>query len=224
MIILKLHDMELKKYLINFFNKKKLNKSISCLAFWDRSTRIDDRVYLGATARLMNCTIGKYTRIKPGCVFKNVDMGNYCSIANDVMIGLGQHPTCYISTNSIFYKPGIRDDFARKIDFEEEKRTTVGNDVWIGNGAVVMDGVTIGNGAIIASRAVVTKNIPAYAIVGGVPAKVLKYRFTDDVVAALQESNWWNLGDDEIMTVLGIFTDKDITAGKVRDAFQSVRS
>lgn len=212
--------MDLKKYLTNFFNAKKRNKSISFFAFWDKDTEIDDRVYLGATARLMNCRVGKYTRIKPGCVFKNVDVGNYCSIANDVMAGLGQHPTGYLSTNSIFYKAGISADFAREIDFEEERRITIGNDVWIGNGAVIMDGVTIGNGAIIASRAVVTKDIPPYAVVGGVPAKVIKYRFAPDIIAALEASQWWNLEDDAILAALPIFTDPAITAEKIREVFK----
>lgn len=152
--------MDLSKYLKNFFSKKKLNKSISWFALWDAESEFPDDVYLAPFSRLMNCKVGRYTRIKPGCVFKNVTIGRFCSFANDVMIGLGQHPTFLLSTNSIFYKKGISDKFAHAIDYDEEPRTTIGNDVWIGNGAVVMDGVTIGDGAIVASRAVVTKDVP----------------------------------------------------------------
>ena len=156
--------MDLKQYLTNFFNRKKLKKSISWFSFWDKQTELSDLVYLGFSARLHNCKVGKYTRIKPGCVLKNVVIGNYCSFANDVMVGLGQHPTNLISTNSIFYKSGITSRFARHIEFQEEKVTYIGNDVWIGNGAVIMDGVSIGDGAVIGARAVVTKDIPDYAI------------------------------------------------------------
>ena len=214
--------MELKKYLLNFFNSKKRFKPISFFSFWDKETQIDDRIYLGATARLSNSKVGKYTRIKPGCVIKNADIGNFCSIANDVIIGPGQHPTKFISTNSIFYKPGITDYFASDIDFEEEPRITIGNDVWIGNGALIMDGITIGNGAVIASRAVVTKDVEPYAIVGGVPAKTLKFRFNDDVIKALESTKWWLLDDDKIKKILPIFTDCDLTADKIKKAFSAI--
>lgn len=211
--------MDLGKYLRNFFSKKKFIKSISWLSFWDSQTEIPNELYLAPFARLLNCKVGKYTRIKPFCVFKNATIGAYCSIANDVMIGLGRHPTFLLSTNSVFYKKGITDRFAKEIDFDEELHTVVGNDVWIGNGALVMDGVTIGNGAIVASRAVVTKDIPPYAIVGGVPAKVLKYRFEPDVIEALEASEWWNLSNEEIEKVLPIFTKDDLTANDIRKTF-----
>ena len=214
--------MELKQYLVNFFNMKKLKKSVSLFAFWDKDTELSNCVYLGFSARLHNCKVGKYTRIKPGCVLKNVIIGNYCSFANDVMIGLGQHPTKFLSTNSIFYKRGITGKFARHIDFEEEKTTYVGNDVWIGNGAVIMDGVHIGDGAIVGSRAVVTKDVPPYAIVGGIPAKIIKYRFSEEIIHAIENTKWWNLSDCEIEKILPIFTQRDITAEKINNAFKTI--
>lgn len=210
--------MDLGKYLKNFFSAKKFNKSISWVSFWDSTTEIPNELYLAPFARLMNCKVGRYTRIKPGCVFKNVTIGKYCSFANDIMIGLGQHPTFLLSTNSVFYKAGITDKFAKEIDYDEEPRTYIGNDVWIGNGAVVMDGVTIGDGAIVASRAVVTKDVPPYAIVGGVPAKVLKYRFSEEIISELLEWKWWDLPDDEISKILPLFTDNEITIEKIRQA------
>lgn len=214
--------MDISRYFPSFFSRKKLLKHISFLAFWDKSTEIPNEVYLAPFSRLVNCKVGKYTRIKPGCVFKNVTIGNYCSFANDVMIGLGQHPTKLLSTNSIFYKKGITGRFAHHIDFEEEKTTYVGNDVWIGNGAVVMDGVHIGDGAIVGSRAVVTKDVPPYAIVGGVPAKVIRYRFSEDVIRAIEATKWWNLSDSEIEQILPIFTQEDITVEKINNAFKTV--
>ena len=207
--------MDLKQYLTNFFNRKKLKKSISWFSFWDKQTELSDLVYLGFSARLHKCKVGKYTRIKPGCVLKNVVIGNYCSFANDVMVGLGQHPTNLISTNSIFYKSGITSRFARHIEFQEEKVTYIGNDVWIGNGAVIMDGVSIGDGAVIGARAVVTKDIPAYAIVGGIPATVIKYRFSSDVIEALAKARWWDLPDDIIEGNLSLFTKADLSVADI---------
>lgn len=211
--------MDLKKYLLNFLSKKKFRKSISWFAFWDSSTYIPDNVYLAPFSRLMNCQVGKYTRIKPGCVLKNVTIGKYCSFANDIMIGLGQHPTFLLSTNSVFYKSGITDKFANKIDYDEEPRTYIGNDVWIGNGAVVMDGVKIGDGAVVASRAVVAKDVPPYAVVGGVPAKILKYRFSQEVIDKLLKIRWWDLSDEDIQKALPIFTEKNITTEKLEHFF-----
>lgn len=215
--------MELKQYLANFFNTKKLNKSISWFSFWDKNTELSDLVYIGFSARLHNCKVGKYTRIKPGCVLKNAVIGNYCSIANDVMIGLGQHPTNLLSTNSIFYKAGITKRFVRPFDFEEERTAYIGNDVWIGNGAVIMDGITIGDGSIVASRAVVTKSIPPFAVVGGVPAKIIRYRFSDDIIQAVKRSKWWELPDEVIERVLPIFTQEKLTAQAIDEAFINVR-
>jgi len=211
--------MDLAQYLINYFSKKKLNKSISWLAFWDKTTELPDELYLAPFVRLLDCKVGKYTRIKPGCVFKHVVIGKYCSFANNIMIGIGQHPTCLLSTNSVFYKAGITDKFARHIDYEEEPRTVIGNDVWIGDGALVMDGVHIGDGAIVASRAVVTKDVPPYAIVGGVPAKVLKYRFPQDVVDVLLDVKWWNKSEEQISNALPIFTDENLSIEKIKKAF-----
>lgn len=202
--------MDLSKYLKNFFNKHKFKKGVSWLAFWDSKTKLPDKVYIAPFSRLMNTVVGNYSRVKPGCVIKNAIIGKYCSIANDVMIGIGQHPTFLLSTNSVFYKPGLTDIFARSIDYNEEPQTIIGNDVWIGNGALVMDGVKIGDGAIIAARAVVTKDVPPYSIVGGVPSRILKYRFNFDVICELEKWQWWNLEESDILQILPLFTKRDI--------------
>lgn len=212
--------MDIAKYLFNFFSTKKLNKHISWFAFWDKSTSLPEFVYLGPTARLLDCKIGNYTRIKPGCVLKHVEIGKFCSVANNVMIGLGQHPTNLLSTNSIFYKPGVRTDFAKSIDFEEEKNIHIGHDVWIGNGAVIMDGINIGNGAIIASRAVVTKDVPPFSIVAGIPAKVIRYRFKQEIINYLEETEWWNFSEQKIIKILPIFTDTNLSIEKLKKSFE----
>ncbi len=83
-------------------------------------------------------------------------------------------------------------------NYRNIQKVTIGHDVWIGHGAVIMPGINIGNGAIIGSNAVVTKNVPAYAIVAGVSAKILKYRFNKNIINALENISWWNWSEEEI--------------------------
>lgn len=137
-------------------------------------------------------------------------VGRYCSIAHDVGVMASQHPTDWATSSPFSYSPWGLEGFSRYLT--EEKRltsfmlfpsdefrsapVTIGNDVWIGEGALLKGGVTIGDGAIVAARAVVTRDVPPYAIVGGVPAKVIRMRFPDAVIARLQGLQWWRFGPD----------------------------
>ena len=89
------------------------------------------------------------------------------------------------------------------------KKVTIGNDVWIGHGAVINQGVSIGTGAIIGSNAVVTKDVPPYAVVAGVPAKILKYRFDDDTIKLLLKSKWWNMDDFHLIEIGKVINNKE---------------
>ncbi|MEA2019854.1 MAG: CatB-related O-acetyltransferase [Campylobacterota bacterium] len=126
-------------------------------------------------------------------------IGKYCSIGMYAMIGPGQHPINFLSTSSFQYLPHAylleNDNIA---EFESHKACCIGNDVWIGVSAIVQDGVNIGDGAIIGSNAVVTKDIPPYAIAVGVPAKIIKYRFTEDIIEKLLDLKWWDLDIESI--------------------------
>lgn len=120
-------------------------------------------------------------------------IGKFCSIATDVrfIMNGGNHPTTWLTTYP-FPVFGHGWEAALPPAWPTKGDTVVGNDVWLGYSALVMPGVAIGNGAIIATAAVVTKDVPAYAIVGGNPATVLRYRFDPDTIARLEALRWWD--------------------------------
>lgn len=128
----------------------------------------------------------------------HVKIGRYCSIADKVDINPPQHPVDWLSITARQYNKGYLefDRFGGKDvqvkEWQSGKRVEIGNDVWIGTNAVIMGGVKIGDGAIVAAGAVVTKDVPPYAIVGGVPAKVIKYRFDEATIQELLALQWWN--------------------------------
>lgn len=143
--------------------------------------------------------IGDYTYISIGSSFFNTEIGKFCSIASGVKCGLGMHPSRkFVSTFPAFFS--IRGQsllcFAEKNFYKELDRIKIGNDVWIGANVTILDGVNIGNGAIIAAGAVVNKDVDDYAIVGGVPAKLIRYRFSEREIKFLLKDKWWNKSEE----------------------------
>jgi len=166
----------------------------------------EQSVIASNTHLLCNCIInssriGSYSYIGKNCIVQNTSIGKFCSIASDVFIGLGKHPTDLISTSTLFYRTsntlGLK-LVEKDLDFDEYAKIEIGHDVWIGTRAIILDGVKVGNGAIIAANSVVTKDVPPYAIVGGVPAKIIKYRFPENKIEQLLKSAWWDWPLEEI--------------------------
>jgi acetyltransferase-like isoleucine patch superfamily enzyme len=126
----------------------------------------------------------------------NLTIGNFCSLASDAKFLLGgEHHSEWVTTYPLFFEPLSRSGFR----FSKTKGDIyVGNDVWIGSEACILSGVTIGDGAVIGARAIVTKDVPPYAIAAGNPARVVKYRFDPEIIQKLLKIQWWNWSDEEI--------------------------
>lgn len=127
-------------------------------------------------------------------------IGKFCSISHNVKIGMGPHPISYFSTSPIFYSKvrGYVDE-EKYDEFRDKGYTVIGNDVFIGCNVVILAGVSVGDGAVIAAGSIVVKDVPPYAIVGGNPAKIIKYRFDDDTVAKLLKMKWWDYEPEKIL-------------------------
>jgi len=151
--------------------------------------------------KYFNIHIGKYTYgYEPLCYKKSplLSMGAFCSIASNVSLARANHPTHYISTYPIWDREF---GFAEHTSIDLHTKNgpiTIGNDVWIGTNVTILPSVHIGNGAVVGAGAVVTKDIPDYAVVVGVPAKVLRYRFSPEEIEALNRIKWWDWPDERI--------------------------
>jgi len=168
---------------------------------FDKNTKFEgsNEVYNNST--ILNSDIGYASYISSDCILVNTKIGRFCSIADNVKIIAGNHPTKeYISTHPLFYSKFSKGKLKFKVkeEFNEysfadgsSRLVVIGNDVWIGSHSLIMNGVTIGDGAIIAAGSVVTKNVPSFSIVGGVPAKLIRYRFSKEEIENITTLKWW---------------------------------
>ncbi len=159
------------------------------------------KIYSGC--QIVDSSIGDYTYCSYDTTINNANIGKFCSIAGNVIIGAAEHPITWVSTSPVFENvknSGTNVRFANE-EMLPVKRTDIGNDVWIGAGAMIKQGVTIGNGAIVGAMAMVTKDVPPYAIVAGIPAKVIRYRFDEVTIKELEKTKWWELSEENLRNV-----------------------
>lgn len=197
-----------KSYLIKRdINKNGMGIYIDLLSYVDEYSTFEGNNRITGKSSIYNSHIGRYS-YAVGASIGNAMVGRFCSIAMGSKIGgLGAHPTSLISTHPIFYSSrkqcGV--SFTNEDKFAEEKTTILGNDVWVGANAIIMDGVKIGDGAIIAAGAVVTKDVLPYAIVAGVPAVVKRFRCSAQHVDVLKDIEWWNWSETVLKDYLHLF-------------------
>ena len=177
-------------------------------------------IYYLQIPSIRDCKLAKHTRVLPRCNLIRVEMARYsyigtntivsdtkigafCSIGSSCSIGGGVHPSDRVSTSPVFYdssncfkeKNYISADSRNPV---KQPQTIIGNDVWIGENVFVSAGVNIGDGAVIGAHAVITKDVPPYAIVAGVPARVLRYRFDEATIKELMATQWWEWSDEKL--------------------------
>lgn len=160
---------------------------------------------------IFNSSIADYSYTGYNTVVKYAEIGKFCSISWNVSIGGANHNYHRLSTHpfSFIKKYGFAESGGGYSSFENP--LIIGNDVWIGCNSVILRGIHIGNGAVIGAAAVVTKDIPPYAIVVGNPAKVIKYRFSEQLIEKLQVMKWWDWPKDFLQDHLSYFQKEDIS-------------
>jgi acetyltransferase-like isoleucine patch superfamily enzyme len=174
--------------------------------------RLGENVAILGRTILSRVCMGNFSYVACDSSLRNVDVGNFCSIGPHVQIGLKRHPSrTFVSTYPGFYSnynEGCPLSFRENKIFDDSvPKTSIGNDVWIGSNVIIPGGIRIGTGAIVAAGSVVVKDVLPYAVVGGNPAKFIRYRFSDEQIEILLASEWWNWSIDKISRNANEFLD-----------------
>lgn len=197
--------------------KNLFNPAVSFFVKIDNRSRISRKAKVYGRVQVSNSTMGDYSYIGRNSRLIHADVGKFCSIAGETKIGMGTHTLDKLSTSPIFTeaKNGTKHSWVKNSTVNPFKRVLVGNDVWIGVRTMVMGGVKIGDGAVIGAGSIVTKDVPPYAVVAGVPAKVIRYRFSQEQIDNLLSYPWWELPDEALKERIDLFQDSENIEEKI---------
>ena len=161
------------------------------------------RIFAESNVAINNCElhgtiyVGFGSYINSGAIRGTTEIGRYCSIGRDVKIGLGSHNLSSLSTSSFLEHLGNKEDAPDVcIQKSPERHLIIGNDVWIGDNTLIKKGIKIGDGAIIGAGSIVTKDVPNFAVIVGAPAKIIKYRFSNEIIDKLEHLQWWDISPE----------------------------
>lgn len=219
--------MKLKDYIKNEIFKLKSKKKLIIIkkGSFVKKSKLEGKNSIEKNNYIDNCIIGFGTYFGSENKISYAKIGNYCSIASNISIINGRHPVeKNVSTHPAFYSKFYKKIdlvYTDKIKYNEMKKIddkwniVIGNDVWIGNDVKIFQGVTIGNGAVIAAGAIVTKDVEPYSIVGGIPAKLIRKRFSEEIIQYLLNLKWWDKEEKWIKKYSEYFMDVDELINKL---------
>lgn len=165
-----------------------------------------------ASTGLHAVRVGRFSYVGRDSALSDTSIGRFCSLGPELLCGPGEHPTRFVSTSPVFFSTRNQcgTHFSDKDYYDEKKDIAIGNDVWIGARVFVRDGVRIGHGAIIAAGAFVVADVPDYAIVGGVPARTIRLRFTEQAIERLIKLQWWDWDIPRLKEAHAVFAQEDV--------------
>lgn len=192
---------------------KRLSRISRFIQYWsiqEKRENIHPTVIFEIGTRIHDVSIDRYTYVGHDCFLGSGTIGAFCSISWNVTIGADEHPLGKVSKHPFWYSSthsNIRSDRDR---WKQQKSPPIiGNDVWIGSNAVILRGAVIEDGAVVAAGAVVNGHVPSYAVVGGIPAKIIKYQFDDETCTALKNIKWWQWEEKKLLKNAYLFDDVD---------------
>lgn len=179
---------------------EKLRSSLSEETFIHGPLFLEDPVKLGGVEVGPNVYIGMHSYMVSGMIRSQVEIGRYCAIGRHVTIGAGEHNISALSIGGpISLRAG--NSGRKRASGRHDRRVIIGDDVWVGDKVTIVSGITVGTGAILGSNAVITKDVPPYTVVGGVPAKFIKKRFPDETAQRLMLTRWWEIAWEHLSTI-----------------------
>ncbi len=214
----------MKEYFWGFI-KNLCNRKVSFFSLIDKNTTISEFARVKPFAKVICSPINCYSYIGRGSALYHTKIGKFCSIGMDCKIGLPSHTLSRISTSPIFTEKDndtgtswTNNDFVNPYE-----GVSIGNDVWIGDNCLIRGGVKISNGSVLGTGAVVTKDVPPYAIVAGAPAKIIRFRFSEEIICLLEKSKWWELEPKKIKGLIEYFQKDNLSAADI-DTFIKITS